>query len=408
MRLVLMTIVVWLLCLNARESSGQEDWPRFRGQRGDGQVQEFPQHPFNPKLLWEAPLPSQGVGGISATAEFVVASARSEDDTQDVFVCFDPVSGAELWKHTYAAPGHLDYGNSPRATPQISDPYVFTLGAMGDLHCLDIDSGQVRWHKQLIKDLGGALPIWGYGWSPLLVEDRLIVLPGGPSASMAALHAETGELIWQSPGQGAAYASPLLAQWQGTQQVIAYDKISLGGWALTDGKRLWSIKPKEPNDFNVPTPLILPDSLIVVTENNGLRKYDIDRLTGNPQAEPSAIQSSLKPDTHTPVLCGQQLIAAERELVGINIADNLAIQWRLKDRALRQHNSLIAAGDQVLVITQGGELLLVKTSATSGEIVGRHKFTGSTKYILSHPALVDGTLYVRAENSLQAWSLWSE
>ncbi len=67
------------------------------------------------------------------------------------FVCLDPVSGGELWRLTYAAPGQLDYGNSPRATPLIADPVVYLLGAMGDLHCVDIDSGDVRWHKHLVK-----------------------------------------------------------------------------------------------------------------------------------------------------------------------------------------------------------------------------------------------------------------
>ncbi len=60
-------------------------------------------------------LPSQGVGGVSATDEFVIVSSRSADDQQDLFVCLDPVSGAVLWQKEYAAPGQLDYGTSPRA-----------------------------------------------------------------------------------------------------------------------------------------------------------------------------------------------------------------------------------------------------------------------------------------------------
>ena len=397
-----------LLCLIllADVAKAQSSWPRFRGERGDGQVDKFPQKPLSPKLLWETPLPSQGVGGVSATADFVVVSSRSSDDKQDVFVGIDPVSGAVLWQKEYAAPGQLDYGTSPRATPLISDPYVFLLGAMGDLHCLDIDTGEVKWHKHMVKDLGGVLPIWGYGWSPLLVDVHLIVLPGGPNCSIAALAGETGQVVWQTPGQPTAYASPMLANWKNRQQIIAYDRTTLGGWSVEDGQRLWTIKPPEPNDFNVPTPLVLPDGLAVVTENNGLRKYDIDPATGFPKPEPSASVATVRPDAHTPVICGRQLLVAERELLALNLDNKLSIDWRIKDRALRQHNSLIAAGNQALVITQGGELLLVQTEGSSGRIVSRHKFSGSTKYILSHPALVGDTLYLRAENSLQAWALW--
>ncbi len=404
--LFLLLMCLWLT--GTQPLFSQDDWPRFRGVRGDGQVGAFPQRPLNPKLLWESPLASQGVGGIAASKDFVVVSSRSADDREDVFVCLDPVSGAELWKKQYLALGQLDYGTSPRATPLIHDPYVITLGAMGDLHCLDIDSGETKWHKHLVKDLAGELPIWGYGWSPLLADESLIVMPGGPVCFMASLQLESGDVRWKTPGLPAAYASPMLAQWQGQEQIIAYDRTTLGGWSLADGKRLWTIKPTEPNDFNVPTPIILPDALVVVTENNGLRKYDIDAGTGRPRPEPTAEIKSIRPDAHTPVVCGQQLIVAERELLALDIANGLRIDWRIKDRALRQHNSLIAAGNQVLVITQGGELLLIETQGSKGNLISRHKFTGNTKYILAHPALVGHTLYVRAENSLQAWSLWDE
>lgn len=407
MRIIIVLVLTLISTWTCTQSAdAQSTWPRFRGERGDGQVEEFPQKPLNPKLLWETPLPSQGVGGVAANSDFVVVSSRSADDQKDVFVCLDPVSGTVLWQKEYDAPGQLDYGTSPRSTPLISDPYVYLVGAMGHLHCLDVDSGEVKWQLHLVKDLGGALPIWGYGWSPLLVEDRLIVLPGGPNCAIAALAPETGKVLWQTPGQPAAYASPIVAHWNNHQQIVAYDRSSLGGWSLDSGKKLWSIKPPAANDFNVPTPLILEDALVVVTENNGLRKYDIDPATGFPNVQPSAQATALKPDAHTPVVCGRQVIAAERELMAFNLDNKLAIDWRIKDRALRQHNSLIAAGNQVLVITQAGELLLVQSDGESGSIIARHKFTGNTKYILSHPALVGDTLYLRAENALQAWVLW--
>lgn len=37
------------------------------------------------------------------------------------------------------------------ATPIITDPYVITLGAFGDLHCLDIETGKVIWKKHFAK-----------------------------------------------------------------------------------------------------------------------------------------------------------------------------------------------------------------------------------------------------------------
>ena len=382
-------------------------WPGFRGERGDGHVAKFPQTTFQPKILWHSPLPTQGVGGVAATADFVIASSRSADDQSDVFVCFDPLTGAELWQLSYAAPGELDYGNSPRATPLIYDPYVYLLGAFGDLKCLDIDSGEIKWSKHLIKDLGGQMPGWGYGWSPTLVDSHLIVLPGGKRCSIAALSVTDGSVIWQTPGETAAYATPQLAAWNDRRQIIAYDSKSLGGWDAKTGMRLWSIKPKAPNDFNVPTPIVLTNALVVASENNGTRRYEVDS-SGIVDSEPSSQVKSIVPDAHTPVAIGSQLIVAERELISLDLEKQLAVRWRVKDRALRAHNSLIIGGDEVLIVTQGGEVLLIKVTENSGEIKARHKLGGDAGYLLSHAAFSGNTLFVRAEGSLQAWALWEE
>ena len=382
-------------------------WPGFRGERGNGHVAKFPESAFKPKLQWRATLPTQGVGGVAATADFVIASSRGEDDKSDVFVCFDPVTGVELWRLSYEAVGQLDYGNSPRATPLISDPFAFLLGAFGDLKCVDIDSGEVKWSKHLIKDLGGQLPVWGYGWSPTLVDGHLIVLPGGKKCSMAVLSVEDGSVVWQTPGETAAYATPQLATWNDRRQIVAYDTKSLGGWDAKSGVRLWSMMPKEPNDFNVPTPIVLSNAIIVSSENNGTRRYEVN-AAGSIDPEPSSQIKTVAPDAHTPVVVGSQLIVAERELISLDLDNQLAVRWRIKDRALRSHNSVIAGGDEVLVVTQGGEVLLVKIADKSGEIVARHKLGGDTGYLLSHPALSGNTLYVRGENSLQAWTLWEE
>jgi PQQ-like domain len=395
-----------LSCL-ATLASAQElaTWPGFRGERGDGQAAKFPQTTFHPKMLWRVALPTQGVGGVAATSDFVIASSRSDDDKSDLFVCIDPVTGIELWRLSYEAVGQLDYGNSPRATPLISDPYAFLLGAFGDLKCVDIDSGEIKWSKHLIKDLGGLLPVWGYGWSPMLVDEHLIVMPGGKQCSIAALSIEDGSIVWQTPGEMAAYATPLLATWNDRKQIIAYDTKSLGGWDANSGERLWAIQPKEPNDFNVPTPIVLPNGLVVTSENNGTRRYEVN-TTGTINAEPSSQVKTVAPDAHTPVALGSQLLVAERELISLDLDNQLAVRWQIKDRAFRAHNSLIVGGDEVLVVTQGGELLLVKTSDKSGQIVARHKLGGDTSYLLSHPALSANTLFVRGENSLQAWLLW--
>src|SRR5690606_14649528 len=157
---------------------------------------------------WSHPLPAAGVGGLAATAAFVVVSGRDAADQNDLFVCLDPITGQSLWELSYPEPLRLDYGNSPRATPTIADPLVYLLGAGGQLTCVDLDTGEAVWKRHLVNDLGGERPTWGYGGSPLLVGNRLIVQAGGNRNPIVALDAANGELLWSGPAQQTGYAAP--------------------------------------------------------------------------------------------------------------------------------------------------------------------------------------------------------
>ena len=143
-------------------------------------------------------MPNQGIGGIAAIDDFVVVSSRDRADQQDVFTCLDAGTGLAFWQFSYLASGELDYGNSPRATPLIADPYVIMQGAFGDLHCLDLETGDVVWQKNMIQDLDGKLPQWGYSASPLVIDNHLIVQPGGVDSSIVALSLESGEVVWKT------------------------------------------------------------------------------------------------------------------------------------------------------------------------------------------------------------------
>ena len=76
-----------------------------------------------------------------------------------------------------------------------------------------------------------------------MVDDKLIVNPGGKDAGLVALDMGTGEVIWKTPGEPAAYASFVSASFGGERQIVGYDKTSLGGWDLATGERLWTLVP---------------------------------------------------------------------------------------------------------------------------------------------------------------------
>src|SRR5256885_9550403 len=105
--------------------------------------------------------------------------------------------------------------------------------------------------------------------TPVLVDDLLIVNPGGTNAALAALDCLTGRTRWTAPGSPAAYSAFICGEFGGRRQIVGYDQKSLGGWDVKTGMRLWRLLPAVQGDFNVPTPIAADSGLIVSTENNG-------------------------------------------------------------------------------------------------------------------------------------------
>ena len=387
------------------DTSSSNSWPGWRGPNRDGIAPMLPSKlPTNPNIVWQQPLLRSGLGGVAATDQYVVIGDRDIGNLLDVFRCYSAVDGESLWEVFYPAQGQLDYDNAPRATPLIHDDLVFLFGAFGDLTCAELSTGQVRWRKNILTEFAAnAELIWGTCSSPLLVDDLLIVNPGAADASLVALQAQTGEVVWQSPGAAHAYASPVVATLGGVRQIIAYDRESLGGWDIATGQRLWKLAPPLDGDFNVPTPIAYQGKLLVTSENNGTRLYDFDSH-GKIVSQPVATSDSLSPDMSTPVVVGDRLYCVNEQLYCLDIDDALRELWVGEDDSLAGYGTLIGSPDRLLAVGRGGKLLLINTLADDYEIVSQLEVfqdeQSKDTTIYSHPALVGSRLYLRGEKAL--------
>jgi outer membrane protein assembly factor BamB len=377
------------------------DWPQWRGRARDGRVKWLPATlPEKPEVIWSADLTSTGIGSVSVGEGCVVVISRDSADEFDVVQCFDAVDGQQKWKHIYEAKGNLDYGNSARAAPLICDGSVYTLGAFGHLYCLELESGLPLWQRNLNEEFSSAQITWGHSGSPLIVDEKLIVQPGGAEASLVALDLDTGETIWQCPGGAASYSSLMPLQIGKRCQVIGFDFDSLGAWEVDTGSRLWRHVPPRRGDFNVPTVLIDSPSensnrkLIVASENNGTRVFTFNGA-GELNQEPLATARVFAPDTHTPVLIRRMVVGVHNALYALNVDDNLGTILELDDPAFESYGSIIASDNRALFLNLDGELLLVSIQENELKIVSRWKLEVEPGSVYSHPAVADEGFYVR-------------
>lgn len=338
------------------------------------------------------------MGGIAVADGCVVVGSRDILDRSDVFQCFDSQSGELLWQHFYPARGSLDYGNSPRATPLIHDGLVFTLGAFGDLHCIELESGLPFWKRNIATEFQAEELTWGHSGSPIIVDGKLIVQPGGKRHSVVALDPETGEVLWATPGISTGYSSLIAGQFGGVNQVIGYDAASLGGWDVATGKRLWSLVPPEKGDFNVPT--VVPDGehILVSTENNGTRRYSFAQ-GGQINGEPLQVNPDLTPDSHTPVRSGKRLFGIWNELWILDLESLKTVHSDAADE-FGVYGSLVASDTRLLCLTANGELLLIATDLAVPKIVSRHNLAAPGVDVLSHPAVAGTDVYLRVGRTL--------
>ncbi|MGL6073826.1 MAG: PQQ-binding-like beta-propeller repeat protein [Fimbriiglobus sp.] len=316
----------------------------------------------------------------------------------------DANTGKEVWAYSVPCKGNLDYGNSPRATPVVAESHVFVFGAFGNLACLDRKTGEPVWELGLQDEFPPTeLPKWGTCSTPLLIKDKLIVNPGAKDASLVALEAKSGKVLWKTSGKAAGYGSLIYAELGGVNQIVGHDATTLGGWNPDTGERLWTLRPPVGNDFNVPTPIAHNGQLIVSTENNGTRIYGFEK--GKIRPEPLAVNKKLGPDTHSPVLVGTRLFGVWRGLYCLDVTKKLRPIWTSENQAYQKYATIVATEERVLVMTLDAQFILVDAKAEEYVELARARWHPEEQGLYAHPAFVGKSVFLRTQTSIDRLDL---
>ena len=370
-------------------------WTDWRGPDRTGISPDVPTRlPSRVKFLWRRGLTGAGLSGVAVASQHVIVADKNERGDQDIWHCFDADNGEERWTIACATPTKMEFTNAPRATPVIHDGLAYLLGAFGDLHCVDLRDSRILWRRNIIRDFGAELPKWGTCSTPLIVDEKLIVNPGAPDASLVALDLRSGDVVWKTPGEPAAYGSLLVGTFGGVRQIVGHDAASLGGWDPNTGRRVWTLLPSKKGDYNVPTPIDAGGRLLVSTENNGTRLYDFD-AGGQIRPVPAASNPRLSPDSSTPVVIDGLVYGCCRKLVCLDLNHELKTLYIIdEDTAFKDYTALIAGNGHVLAISVSGELVLLKALRDSVTPVSRLRLFQDAE-VWSYPALVAHRLYIR-------------
>ncbi|MGH7130147.1 MAG: PQQ-binding-like beta-propeller repeat protein, partial [Planctomycetaceae bacterium] len=235
-----------------------DDWPQWRGPRRDGVSAEtglLKTWPAGgPPLAWTATGAGEGYSSFSVVdGRLFTLGARG--DTEYV-LAYDAGTGKRLWEVAHGRRFNNDRGDGPRATPTVDGDRLYAYGASGDLAAMDAATGKVFWKINVLEQFGGSNINWGLSESPLVLEDRVLVNPGAPGASIVALRKTDGSVIWKSGSDEAGYSSAVLHELGGIRQAIFFTGERAVGVDVESGRLLWSYDKVSNRTANIATPIV--------------------------------------------------------------------------------------------------------------------------------------------------------
>lgn len=380
----------------AEEPLGEAEWPGFRGPGRDGVVpgvvlaEDWTSKP--PRELWRIPV---GPGWSS----FAVAGKRlytqEQRGDEEVVVCYDAETGAELWAYAYRSRFWEALGGvGPRATPTLSEGRLFALGAEGFLHRLDPATGEVVWQADLRTDAGREPPEWGFASSPLVTDGEVIVYAGGEGdRGVLAYDAESGRLRWGAPAGGHSYSSPQLSNIAGTPSVPVVTNDGLTLIDPADGSVLLQYEWKFEN-YRILQPLVISESSFLISTGFGMgtRRVDLAVEDGHLSAKERWTSRAMKPDFN-------DFVAHKGNLYGFDVAILACVDLETGERQWKGgrygHGQLLLLpdADQLLVIAENGALALVRANAAGLNELARIEVLHAKTW--NHPAVVGNRVYVR-------------
>ena len=381
-------------------------WTDFRGPHRDGIYDEqsiltnWPAR--GPRLLWRQP-----IGG--GYASFVVAGGRvftiEQRREDEAVTAYDLETGQELWAYAYRASfSEWMGGDGPRATPLYHQGLVFSLGALGDLCCLGAANGKVLWQKNILADNASANLKYGMATSPLVADEKLIVLAGQETQgkSVVAYHRLTADRIWSVLNDRQAYTTPMLVTLADRRQVLAVSASRAMGLAPEDGKLLWDYPWQVQYGNAISMPVLVATNRFFLSDGYGAGcvLIEVARTNGAFVAREVWRNRNMKNKFNASVFWQGNLYGLDEGVLTCLDARTGERRWR--DGSYGYGQMLLASG-HLIILTGDGELALVRaTPERRQEVAHARGLSGKTWNV---PALRQGRMLVRNATAMACFDL---
>ncbi|MEX2113558.1 MAG: PQQ-binding-like beta-propeller repeat protein, partial [Pirellulales bacterium] len=402
-----------------------ENWPQWRGPRGDStsQATGLPAAwNTTSKLAWKATLPGWGTSTPAVWDNAIFVTTQHDDDL--LVLKLDGRDGAIQWTQTVGT------ASTPRTGPKrdkqvfhqlhnLASPSPVTDGEVvvvhfgnGDLAAYDF-AGKQLWKRNLQDDYGAYTIWWGHANSPVLygdlvisvcMQDSLEDLAATPAPSYLVAHdLTTGKERWKSarmtdaPAEQAdAYTTPLLVEAAGREQLLVMGANHLDAYDPATGKQLW-VMPGLVGGRTVTGPTAAGGMIYVTRGMRGTllaARFDDDGKLTDDDVVWKYSQGT--PDTPCPVVWRETLFTVTDDGIvrAFNALDG-KLHW--KERLKGDYKaSPIAAEGRIYFLNTAG-LCTVVSAAERFEKLSENLLPDTT---LASPAVIGNKLLIRGQAAL--------
>lgn len=376
-------------------------WPAYRGPRRDGVVDEpgllasWPEG--GPRELWRRPV---GFGWGSFAIGLGRAWTLEQRRDREALVCYRLEDGAELWTATRDA--HFEEplgGEGPRSTPTLEGERIYSLGAKGDLLCVDALRGEILWDAniQTSQPLDFAL-----AGSPLIDEGRAYVTSSGKgnAESLFAFDATTGERLLQAVPRQNGYASLVMTELGGRRQLLDFAADGPMGVDPATGEILWRFEWIVTNGINAAQPILLEGDRVFISSGYGVgaAMLRIVAKGGGFEVETLWRNREMKNKFSSSIRKGDTIYGLDE---GILVALDVETGKRVWKKGRIGHGQMLLVGENLVVISESGELSMVP--ATRDGYLPLGSVQSLTSKTWNVPAIADGHLLVRNDREMACY-----
>ncbi len=411
LRTYLLSLVAIAAFAAGINTAAAQEWTRFRGPNGTGES-EAPGIPATwgaDEIRWKVEIPGVGHSSPVIWGNKLFLISADPKTAKRFVLCFDTKSGKELWRREYASAVHHLHVRSSYAssTPAVdADRVIVAWSDPEHTWITAIDhAGRDLWQV----DLGTWISQHGFGTSPLLYEDLVIIAssqeqekrPGGLEAKesfIVGLDKTTGKRIWRTERRvdTASYSVPCIHKTPEGADELVFLSTAEGFFAIDPktGRENWAHPAFSMR--TVSSPIQVDGLLLGTTGSGGGGNYVVAIQPGKTSKTVYEIKKEA-PYVPTPVAKGSLIFLwSDKGIVTcINAADGKQV-WQKRVGGAGYSGSPIRVGDKLFCVDEAGVVVCIK-AGDSFEELGR---TDLGEECRSTPAVANGQIFVRTVSHL--------